>query len=824
METPGLRYGFRHDPMKFVEESDTLQAALVRKFVFDRATPRDDELLQAEIDKILVEQRDDGALGDTTEQTGARINELHRFGFDMAAPQAQRAADALLAQYRAGKQDEEWYTGEGCLNGRALHALIRAGRHDAPETLPSLNWLAEHPDKMIGEYIGCPWTQQIIVNCVWDGRALAAMDDFIERTFAWMSDTMSDAGQITYKDPWSFIHAAAYTGHPAGETVVRRQLPMILRGQRPDGGWGWNSRWVFLALRQYGLFEALMELPPLPADWEQSRSVSLPDGEYRDLTWDGVRFWTLDVGSDRIVSVSPDAAERVTEITAPDNARGVAAWDGDLLLTMAGEPARAVILDGSTGETRREVELTKLEWVGAAERVDGKLWVGDDWFGCAFQIDLEAPDDAKSRSVAGPHPGGFAATPDGVWHIDRMAQLLIKCDLDGNLIEFADLPFGDDTRGIAWDGERLWAVDDAANRLVAIARAGHPKSQARRVDTSAVSLEGDGLREDSFASAFVEAARLLGTDVDYETVRVLSGNAFSHRLALGDGCAAWWHAAARDRGIREAAEYFGLRARQIADEGFAGDPADEAGLESHRRVRALKTRAALDSGEVVLTSGGWQDAVWYWSGIVTGVDADGTLRGACLNGRTDNAARPSGVIWGLSVAEPSRARADIDREVLRDAIHQIRGDSDAFESGDGAVYGLAAMGRWADRMGDVEHFCDPCQSREPGSAVGCAWLTAVTFSEGAAAVVAYMRARVNAFDPAARPHIDDTARRYERVVELLEPALSGDPGDGYAGILGDTTKQRAHADAIRAAREELSAAADAMQLVLTAGAGPGQAR
>ena len=88
--------------MGFVEESETLQAALVRKFVFDAPTPRDEELLQAEIDRILAEQREDGRFGDTSGRTGEQINELHRFGFDMEAPEAQRAADALLALKKYG--------------------------------------------------------------------------------------------------------------------------------------------------------------------------------------------------------------------------------------------------------------------------------------------------------------------------------------------------------------------------------------------------------------------------------------------------------------------------------------------------------------------------------------------------------------------------------------------------------------------------------------------------------------------------------------------------------------------------------------------------
>ncbi|MAF10648.1 hypothetical protein CMK11_09365, partial [Candidatus Poribacteria bacterium] len=583
MDTTDLRYGFRHDPMKFVEESDTLQAAIVRKFVFDRATPRDEELLQAEIDKVLEQQREDGSFGDTTEQTGARINELHRFGFDMDALEAQRAADALLAQYRAGKQNEEWYTGEGCLNGRALHALLRTGRYDAPETLLSLNWLAEPPEKMIGDYIGCPWTQEIIVNCVWDGREVAPMDDFIDRTFAWMRDSMSDAGQISYKDPWSFIFAAGYTGAPAGEEIVRKQLPMILRGQRPDGGWHWNSRWVFLALKNYGLFETLRELPPLPPDWEQSQAVSLPDGDYRDLTWDGERFWTIDSDAGRLVSVSPDGAVSRAGFDAPEKAQGVAAWDSGLAVVVAGEPPRVVVFDAITGEERRAVDLKKLSWAGSATRVGDALWVGDDFYGCAFEIDLDAPDEAKGRGVAGPSPGGLTAARDGIWHADRMAELLIKSDVDGKLLAFADLPFGVETRGIAWDGDTLWAVDNDQDRIVAIApntRAvgALDAAESQRVDTSSVSLAADGLRQDGFALAFVEAARLLGRDVDYSTARALSGNAFSHRLGSEAACAAWWHAASRDHGIRDAAEALGLRVRQIADEGFTGDPDDAAGM------------------------------------------------------------------------------------------------------------------------------------------------------------------------------------------------------------------------------------------------------
>ena len=52
----------------------------------------------------------------------------------------------------------------------------------------------------------------------------------------------------------------------------------------------------------------------------------------------------------------------------------------------------------------------------------------------------------------------------------------------------------------------------------------------------------------------------------------------------------------------------------------------------------------------------------------------------------------------------------------------------------------------------------------------------------------------------------------------MQPVMEGSPGDGYREILGDMAKQREHAEAIRAARDELAVAAGALQLALAADA------
>ena len=64
-------YGFRYDPMEFVNESDALQAALMRKSVFGSATAEDAGLIQAAIDTILDGQFPDGTLSDDSRSRAA---------------------------------------------------------------------------------------------------------------------------------------------------------------------------------------------------------------------------------------------------------------------------------------------------------------------------------------------------------------------------------------------------------------------------------------------------------------------------------------------------------------------------------------------------------------------------------------------------------------------------------------------------------------------------------------------------------------------------------------------------------------------------------
>jgi hypothetical protein len=80
------------------------------------------------------------------------------------------------------------------------------------------------------------------------------------------------------------------------------------------------------------------------------------------------------------------------------------------------------------------------------------------------------PEDRDFKILAGPGPETFAAEPDGVWHSDFRAPAIIKSDFQGKLVEWGDQVFERGVAGLAWDGERLWALDGVNHRICVIQR------------------------------------------------------------------------------------------------------------------------------------------------------------------------------------------------------------------------------------------------------------------------------------------------------------------------------------------------------------------
>lgn len=584
-----LRYGFRHDPMKWVAEDESIQGALVRAHVFGTPQAGDEDVIEKRVSEILKDQREDGSFGDTSKETGAELLDLLELGFDRNRPEVKRAADAILRQTRAGRNADEWYEKDGVLSIYALHSLCLAGRTDEPEVGFSLRWLADHPEEYIGFDKGCPWTPAVFLKALWAGREVEDVDAPLERGLKWFHDSMNEAGCLGWKDPWGATDCAGYADHTLGRAVVLRQLPLILRAQRPDGGWGGNSLKVFRALRRYGLLESLRNAPALPADWRVVRSIPTPPGDFFTMAWDGARLWLYDRQGGEAVAVSPEdgAVVKRLQVSVP-NARGIGWCDEGLLVTRQDpeqeewqandEARRLVVLDPDTGQVKREVVLRGMNSVWGAAQVGGELVVADGFLNAVGIFDLADPGKHRVRDLAGPGPIALAAEGGGVWHSDWLVhQVIFRSDLNGRLLDWGTVPFGSGggdwgdqmaTQGLAFDGERLWLLDAAGGRVCAVERvrrtAADDIEHALRAEGVTVEAKQHGapgvgpgevvppdlaeLAAQSFSDslegqvdylagvpmAHVQALNHAGFEMDYAAFTALSGWAFSFGYQYGD--------------------------------------------------------------------------------------------------------------------------------------------------------------------------------------------------------------------------------------------------------------------------------------------------
>ena len=462
------RFGFRHDPMKYAAESDTYQAVLVRRLVFGKPNPGDAAIVKKRIAEILAGQKADGTLGDGEHHSLALLSELADLGADPKRPEMKRAVEAV----RRKMNEKKWVRGIRplCMLGLASDPAVKA--------------IAEHHIRTAGKWNGawklCPWGATFYVKALWPARDVAEVSGEVKKALTWMADGLNPAGCQGYKDPWGFVDAAAHVATPEAKHLAEKLIPVILRGQEPDGGWGgggydsWskNSLRVFMALTRHGLFEKLRTLPPLPPDWTIVRTIPAPSDQVRTLTFDGKNLWTLDHKANEAIALSPADGAVTKRLTIPfDKAFGLAWWDGGLGVSQQ-EPKRLVRLDPETGKVTRELALKKQHWVHGFEQVGEELWVGDAWMGCVLRIGLKDGKKGKPLGVGGPQPNRFAPTPDGVWHLDDFAPLLIKNSHKGKVLDWADKPFEGRCDGIAWNGNDLWALDAKTKRIGIIRRRG----------------------------------------------------------------------------------------------------------------------------------------------------------------------------------------------------------------------------------------------------------------------------------------------------------------------------------------------------------------
>ena len=467
------RHGFRHDPMKSVEQSDSLQMVLVRKHVFGKPNPGDEAILRKRIDEILSEQNEDGTLSDDPRHkyqfTAGALNELAELGVDPDRDQVRRAVDVVVRE-----KDEQSADPIGIYTVRAL---VRLGMADRPEVKEGLEHIVARADEWNGPYEGCPWTPIEHLQTLWEGREVLDSTELVASALTWIADGMNEAGCLSYKDPWGFLRIASLIDLPVAKRITEQLVPMILRGQHADGSWGDRTPVVLRALVTHGLLDELRELPALPLDWRVVREIPAPQGKLYTLTFDGANLWTRECESNEAVCLSPADGSVLKRLKLPEGEnQGLGWWDGALGVTQS-DPKRLLKLDPETGEVEVEVSVGTMDWINGFAQVNGELWVADGFQGNVLRLDAATPGEGRPYILGGPIPSDLAAAPDGVWHCDIWAPGIMKTSLegrtphDGNLVEWAEKPFDGQVNGLAHDGESLWALDAAGGRVCVIERA-----------------------------------------------------------------------------------------------------------------------------------------------------------------------------------------------------------------------------------------------------------------------------------------------------------------------------------------------------------------
>ena len=478
------------------------------------------------------------------------------------------------------------------------------------------------------------------------------------------------------------------------------------------------------------------------------------------------------------------------------------------------EKVRAVLSDMQTGWESRDVDRIIAAYSDEYWNSDGTDKSGLH----AFFIGLNAQGALKNTVVG-----------------------LEKCEitLDGDTVDAGPISYDSPTGRSLYqyrfksEADGVWRI--VYNEPVYAGKATAPFKIAGTGDPSAtgysqLDIQGNGHNVDSFSLSVVAAAELLGVKADYDTAYALSTNAFAPALHMEEPAKCWWTAMyGRDWSMDLVAEGLGLSVRAAPPpnpgppDGLDGDALPTWEFENWRMPVVRWIQQAHRDGESVVVWREWENGPWAWFGLVTQATDDGTVLGASLNGGNQN---PLPWLCGLHALRPKDSKpttVELNTRLLRRVVRRIRQDGPPFDTagphtcapGDGVAFGLRAMDHWIDQM-KIVPYCPECKD-QPDRVWTCALSSAQPIYEGAKVSARYLRRLVSDFPKRAGSHLETAAANYDRIVELLRPAITGKGGEPYKDLIGDPDKQNNHAiNVLAPIKEELAQAADEIEKVLAA--------
>ncbi|MAF12088.1 hypothetical protein CMK11_16715 [Candidatus Poribacteria bacterium] len=469
----GLEYDFRYDPMRFATESDSLQAALVRRVVLRQPRAGDDATIEAHFQEILAGQHPDGAIDhvwiEGREDTVTMARHLLEMGCPEDRPELARAAGVVRRQ---------------AVNGEhvAARELCMLGFTDIPAVQESLAAMVATMGQELEPSRGCPgFPKADAILALWAGRELVDADDAIADGLSQIADAFELPGgnvRLGFYEPWQIVNMVAIVDDPAATRLARRLAPMLLRLQETDGSWGqhhWDAQgkystvWAFQALAKHGLLDELLRLPPLPADWNVVRSIPAQCEEPLNIACADGKLWLLDARESAALQISPEDATVLRRVKLPVlGSQQAFAATGDAFYSVAPGDAGSTVheLDMETGEVRWRFTLRDSEAVSVC-KVGDRLVFGDGWSGGAKALRLDDTDaDPENVLLPVAMPLFLCAHGDEMWAVGHWSPFVVRTNMRGELLDWGERPFG--RNPLAWDGHVLWALDREHRRICVI--------------------------------------------------------------------------------------------------------------------------------------------------------------------------------------------------------------------------------------------------------------------------------------------------------------------------------------------------------------------
>lgn len=365
--------------------------------------------------------------------------------------------------------------------------------------------------------------------------------------------------------------------------------------------------------------------------------------------------------------------------------------------------------------------------------------------------------------------------------------------------------------------ESQWRWNEDSRKLVRtsdskpVAEKSKTKNQgAKKMKMDKMEFKWNGHRFDTFSQIVVAAGKLLGKELEYGDVSCYSTSNFAPSIEINESCTDWWHMNKKPA-MDLVGKAAGLKFEKIPlPKGQNPEWTDEQ-FDAHKKECSVLIQKAIDSGDIVITGSGWSNSKgkpfypWCFWGIVTEALDDGTILGIGINNRDDNEVKWLGECWTVSITNQEENSNDLNKELLERVLTRIRGDEAPYLSDNEMAYGLDAMDKWIGKM-KAEHFCDDCFKAAPDREWTCARGSALTMFQGAIDSSAFLKHNMD----------DDTiAGHYDRIAELLEPALTEDSETAYQKFIGNREKQIKHAETVlEPVKEELAKVADEIEKML----------